>query len=66
VAQNSHDLNRVKAARGELASIGQKCLATATINAELLKQEKEKKQASKHDQWGIRKALMIGPVSLHN
>jgi len=56
----SHDINQVKATMGEIASIGRKGLATAMINAELLKQEKEKRQASKSDRRIISKAPVIG------
>jgi len=59
-ALGSHDINQVKATMGEIASIGRKGLATATINAELLKQEKEKRQASKSDRRIISKAHGIG------
>jgi len=60
VAQKSHDIDGVKAAMGAIASIGRKGLATATINADLLKQEKEKRQASKRDRRVISKAQVIG------
>jgi len=40
-ALGSNDIKQVKATMSEIASIGPKGLATATINAELLKQEKE-------------------------
>ena len=60
VAQKSLHIDELKAAIGSIASIGRKGLATATINAELLKQEKEKRQASKRDRRVISKARVIG------
>jgi len=64
VAQKSPNIDEVKAAIGAIAFIGQNGIAIATINAELLKQEKVKRQASKRDQRVISKARVIGLCEL--
>ncbi|KAG0641601.1 hypothetical protein HOY80DRAFT_1135115 [Tuber brumale] len=59
-ALQSHNIDQIKATVTEIALIGWKSLASANMNAELLKQEKEKRQASKTDRRIISKARVIG------
>ncbi|KAG0638464.1 hypothetical protein HOY80DRAFT_1047554 [Tuber brumale] len=59
-ALQSHNIDQIKAIVTEIALIGRKSLASANMNAELLKQVKEKRQASKTDRQIISKAQVIG------